>query len=83
MVCLEVDGFSEVQRDEFIQKLKAKNIDSRPYFYPVSDMPVYENRDTPITHKVYQRGLNLPSYFDITKEQVEYVCKIIKGVFHE
>lgn len=39
---------------------------------------MYENADTPITHKVYQRGLNLPSYFDITKEQVEYVCKKIE-----
>lgn len=79
MVCLELDGYTEIQRDEFIQKLKANNIDSRPYFYPVSDMPMYENVETPITHKVYQRGLNLPSYFDITKEQVEYVCQTIKS----
>ena len=80
MVCLELDGYRESQRDEFIQKLKVKNIDSRPYFYPVSDMSMYENVDTPITHKVYQRGLNLPSYFDITQEQVEFVCKTIKGL---
>ena len=80
MVCLELDGYIEAQRDEFIQRLKAKNIDSRPYFYPVSDMPVYENAHTPITHKVYQRGLNLPSYFDITKEQVKYVCNQIKEI---
>jgi perosamine synthetase len=78
MVCLELDGFTENQRDEFIQKLKVKNIDSRPYFYPVSDMPVYKDSNTPITHKVYQKGLNLPSYFDITKEQVDYVCISIK-----
>ena len=79
MVCLELDGYIESERDEFIQKLKAKNIDSRPYFYPVSDMPVYDNANTPITHKVYQRGLNLPSYFDITKEQVDYICREIKN----
>jgi len=80
MVCLEIDGHTESQRDEFIQKLKAKNIDSRPYFYPVSDLPMYENANTPITHRVYQRGLNLPSYFDITKEQVEYACNQIKEI---
>lgn len=78
MVCLELDRYDESQRDELIQKLKTKNIDSRPYFYPVSDMPVYENSKTPITHKIYQKGLNLPSYFDITKEQVDYVCTTIK-----
>ena len=78
MVCLELDKCNETQRDEFIKKLKAKNIDSRPYFYPVSDMPVYESVDTPITHEVYQRGLNLPSYFDITHGQVEYICNELK-----
>jgi perosamine synthetase len=78
MVCLELDKCNETQRDEFIKKLKAKNIDSRPYFYPVSDMPVYESVDTPITHEVYQRGLNLPSYFDITHDQVEYICNELK-----
>lgn len=78
MVCLELDDYSEFQRDEFIKKLKTKNIDSRPYFYPISDMPMYDNTDTPITHKVYQRGLNLPSYYDITKEQVDYIINILK-----
>jgi len=78
MVCVEIDGYTESQRDELIKKLKDKNIDSRPYFYPVSDMPMYETANTLITHKVYQRGLNLPSYFEITKDQVDYICKIIK-----
>lgn len=78
MVCLEFYAYSETQRDELIQKLKAKDIDSRPYFYPISDMPMYDRSNTKITHKVYQRGLNLPSYFDITKEEVEYVCETIK-----
>jgi perosamine synthetase len=78
MVCMEIDGFNKNQRDEFIQELKTKNIDSRPYFYPVSDMPMYENSNTPITHKVYQKGLNLPSYFDLSKSQVEYICEQVK-----
>ena len=78
MMCIEINGYKEKERDELIDKLKEKSIDSRPFFYPVSDMPMYDNCDTPITHKVYQRGLNLPSYFDLTKEQVEYICKEIK-----
>lgn len=78
MVCLELDGYGESQRDEFIQKLRVKNIDSRPYFYPISHMPMYDDAETAITHKVYQRGLNLPSYFDITKKQVQYICESIK-----
>jgi perosamine synthetase len=78
MVCLEVDDYTESQRDGLIAKLKAKGVDSRPYFYPLSDMPIYGRTDTPVCHKVYQRGLNLPSYFDITKAQVEQVCNALK-----
>ena len=63
-----------------MQILKSKNIDSRPYFYPLSDMPMYDECDTPITHKVYQIGLNLPSYFDITKEQVVFICSTLKEI---
>lgn len=77
-VCLEIDGYVASKRDNLILKLKEKNIDSRPYFYPVSDMPMYEDADTPIAHKIYQRGLILPSYFDLNIEQVRYICGIIK-----
>jgi perosamine synthetase len=73
MVCVEIIGYDEIQRDKLILELKDKKIDSRPFFYPVSDMPMYKNMDTPATHEIYQRGLNLPSYFDITKEQVKYI----------
>lgn len=74
MVCLEIEGCNESRRNEFIENLKAKNIEARPYFYPVSDMPFYRKAHTPITHIIYQRGVNLPSYFDITEEQVNYIC---------
>lgn len=62
-----------------MQKLKKKGIDSRPFFYPISDMPMYNDIkcNTPISHFIYQRGLNLPSFFDITEEQVEYICSEI------
>ena len=79
MICLQIENFNEIQRDRFMQKLKKKGIDSRPFFYPISDMPMYNDIkcNTPISHFIYQRGLNLPSFFDITEEQVEYICSEI------
>lgn len=78
LICLEVDGYSESQREALMNQLKLNNIDSRPYFYPVSDMPMYASARqgvaTPASHAVYQRGINLPSFVDISKEQVDYVC---------
>jgi perosamine synthetase len=80
MICLEIMGYTESQRDALINQLKLKNIDSRPYFYPVSDMPIYNPAATPVTHSIYQCGLNLPSYFDITKVQVDYVCEQLDSI---
>ena len=78
MITLEIIGYNEEQRNQLMERLKEQWIDSRQFFYPISDMPMYEKADTPITHKVSQRGINLPSYFDLSKEQVEYICKNIK-----
>ena len=80
VICLELKNYNESKRDALMKTLKNKNVDTRPYFYPVSDMPMYDDSYTPITHKIYQRGLNLPSYFDITKEQVSLICSILKKI---
>jgi len=73
MICLEIIGYDETQRNDLILKLKEKGIDSRPFFYPISDMPMYQKVNTPITHKIYQRGINLPSYFELEKKSVQFI----------
>lgn len=82
MVCLELKDYSEEKRAEFMQRIKELGIDSRPYFYPISDMPMYSgvNCDTKITHIIYKTGVNLPSYYTITQEQVKYICRTIRNV---
>jgi perosamine synthetase len=78
LVCLEVENFSEQKREEFIVSLKKQGVDSRPYFYPVSGMPMFEKANTPIVHDVYQKGINLPTYFDLGEEDVQSICSILK-----
>ena len=80
MVCLELIGYDKNKRNEFIEKLKKRNIDSRPFFYPVSDMPMFDDSDTPIAHKIYQRGICLPSYFDIKEKEINYVCVVLRDI---
>ena len=48
MVCLEVEGMNEGSREALMAALRARGVDSRPYFYPVSDMPMYPGADTPV-----------------------------------
>lgn len=78
LVCLEIENYNETQRDAFIQRLKALGVDSRPYFYPMSAMPYLQDANTPVTHSVSQKGLNLPTYFDLTEEEVHRVCEAVK-----
>ena len=80
MVCLEVEGFDEMQRDSLMERLKNKGIDNRPFFYPVSDLPMYDRAQTPVTHKVYRRGINLPSYFDLDNVEIGHVCENISEI---
>jgi perosamine synthetase len=83
MVCIEIDGISEEQRARFMTTLRERGVDNRPYFYPISDMPMYERADTPMAHKVSGRGINLPSYVDLTREDVAEICSITRAVLSE
>jgi len=75
VICIELLNFSENERDTLMAKLNVKHIDSRPYFYPISEMPMYSSVYTPVTKLISKRGINLPSYYDITQDQVVYICK--------
>jgi perosamine synthetase len=81
MICIEIKNFDEEKRDSFIKQLREKGIDSRPFFYPISDMPFNYTANTPIAHKKSKIGLNLP-FFDLKKEQVEYICNTIKDILN-
>jgi len=78
MICVELLNLSEIERDNIMVTLNDKHIDSRPYFYPISEMPMYTTVNAPVTKLISERGINLPCYFDITKEQVVYICKELK-----
>lgn len=79
LVCLEIEGASEEERDAFMLLLTEAGIDSRPYFFPMSFMPyINDPVDTPITFEKYKIGLNLPTYIDLSEEEIEYVCSVIK-----
>ncbi|MEQ8907583.1 MAG: aminotransferase class I/II-fold pyridoxal phosphate-dependent enzyme [Vicingaceae bacterium] len=68
-------------KKEAISKvLQANNIDVRPFFYPLTDMPVfapYAHGENKISKKLSERGLNLP-----TVEQVDFdkVYELLKTI---
>lgn len=80
MVCLEMMGITEADRGRVMSGLREVGVDSRPYFYPVSDMPMYASADTPVAHRVSQRGINLPCYTDLSETDVAEIGKATRRV---
>jgi perosamine synthetase len=67
---------SPKERDDLRDHLKARKIETRPFFYPVHQMPMYSswNRGTyPGAEDAAYRGINLPSYPSLTYSQLERV----------
>lgn len=84
LVCLEFEGWTEDSRDVFMQRLKERGVDSRPYFYPMSMMPYFESVETNlVSYKKYQQGINLPTYFGLSNEDIALICEAIKSELSE
>ncbi len=82
MLCLSCDRWTEKTRDDFMSELKGRGIDTRPFFYPLSDMPMYVNprHPTPVTHELCYRGMNLPSFVGISEEKIDYICEQVTSL---
>ena len=72
-------SFTLEKRDALIQAMFSKNIQVRPFFYPVSSFPMFNSvLENTISLTLYKRGINLPSYFDMDELSVKYVVSHLK-----
>ena len=62
-------------------KLSNNGIETRPFFVPVNQQPVFANEfrheSYPNAEMLSEQGLNLPSGNTLTAEQVQYVADVI------
>lgn len=80
LICMEFEHWkSEVDREAFMLRLRSAGVDSRPYFYPMSQMPyINANPDTPVTYSRYFKGINLPTYLGLNKAKVIDVSEKVR-----
>ncbi|MDY0235308.1 MAG: DegT/DnrJ/EryC1/StrS family aminotransferase [Gudongella sp.] len=77
------DGYQKT-RDEVFEGLKTENIIARKYFYPLTtSFDCYKDKfnvdDTPVAKYIAERVLALPLYADLSVQDVDRICEIIKG----
>ena len=67
------------RREPLREALDAAGIETRPLFYPVHTMPMYAQKFQrhPVAENIGWRGMNLPSFPGLTREQVRFVCQSI------
>ena len=75
-----------ISRDEFMQKLSEKGIDTRTFFIPMHRQPalrelgLFKGEKYPVSDEIGSRGLYLPSGLAITEKQIKIVCKAIRDI---
>lgn len=71
-------------RDLLRDTLKDNGIETRPLFYPVHMMPMYSDkfRLHPVAEDISLRGINLPSFPELTEVEVEFIIDCIKKFYN-
>ena len=69
-------------KDGLMKYLKQSNIDARPFFYPVSSFPEFNQcMNNKVSIELSSCGMNLPSAFDLSFEDIHYICDLIRKYF--
>jgi len=83
MYSILVEDDFAMPRDELIQTLSEKQIDSRPFFIPMHKQKSLQNYgcdcsgNYPVADEISKKGLYLPSSSSLTGREIEYICNTI------
>lgn len=72
---------TSITRDAIMKSFRDENIDARIFFWPLSSLPMFSPRlENKNSYDICQRAINLPSYHDITNDQMDRVIAVIEGL---
>ncbi len=85
LFCLTVDSDAFGRsRDELAAILDRAGVETRPFFVPLHRLPPFREgsrargEDLPVTDRLSQEGLNLPTYSALAPHQVDRVAELIR-----
>jgi perosamine synthetase len=72
---------SGVKREQIQEAFSAENIDARVFFWPLSGLPIFgKNPANPIADSIASRAINLPSFHDITADELNRVSDVVRNL---
>lgn len=79
MPTVVVDPEVTFSREVLLAELKDNEIDGRVFFWPLSQLPAFaERKQNRVAYGLSPRAINLPSYHDLTNEEMNRVIDCIK-----
>jgi len=73
-----------MSRDELMEKLEEKGIETRTFFVPMHEQLVFRNMGLfnegsyPVAVELARKGLYLPSSSGLKEDEIRYICDVIK-----
>jgi perosamine synthetase len=85
MFSVVLDDDVPVERDQVMAELRTRQIETRPIVVPIHLLPPYREIAGPgvfpFAERVARRGINLPTWAKLARDDVRYVCdSLLKAV---
>lgn len=86
---LVLDDGASIEAREAMRQLAAREIGTRPFFWPMHEQPVFrkmglfEGEHYPVAERFARRGFYLPSGLALTEEQIEAVAGQVRDLMSE
>lgn len=73
-----VDASLSFDREQLLAAFRAANIDGRVFFWPLSCLPMFTpSTQNSIAYEIFPRACNLPSYHELTDDEIDRVCSVV------
>ena len=82
MSSILLDKDARVSRDQLMQQLKSRKVDTRPVFPAISQYPIWPRPQQPQPNALHVglQAINLPSGVCLSRDEVAYACKQIRSI---
>lgn len=77
-----------IRKEQLVESMGHEGIDCRPFFYPLSSIPAYEDLEAAksargrnlVSYEISPYGVNLPSALSLRRDQVHQVCEVFRNL---
>jgi len=87
MYVIKVGEEFGMSKDDLKKKLYEKGIDTRDFFVSMSEQPFFKHLQSdekfPVSKKLSETGLYLPSGLNLDYKTIKYICNVIKTIKDE